>query len=168
MGRPKMSTRRYKYPLAILRNMWKILGTEAIYLDIPVTWKKRMLELAPEDDKGKKFKEILTDSDVEYIFNAESLEHTFFIRLKDEITPEEIQSMADTVLDTLKALEVPVVQIEDDVQRYQVIITNYHEPEIIGLNKTPGMSSGQVFMPIISSLNAPGQLNPKFSGGYDS
>ncbi len=90
------------------------------------------------------------------------MEHTFFIRLEDEITPEQIQNMADVVLDTLKASEVPVVEIEEDVQRYQVIITNYHEPEIIGLNKTPGMSSGQVFLPIIKSLNAPGQLNQKF------
>jgi hypothetical protein len=142
--------------------MWKILGKEAIYIDIPETWKKGMLELTPDDEKGKLFKEILQASEVEYLFNAQTLEHTFFIRLSDDITPEQIQSMADTTLDILKALEVPVVEIEKDVQRYQVIITNYHEPEIIGLNKTPGMSSGQVFLPIIKSLNAPGQLNQKF------
>ena len=142
--------------------MWKILGKEAIYIDIPETWKQRMLELVEDDEKGKEFKSILNASKVEYIFNSQTLEHTFFIRLEDEITPEQIQNMADVVLDTLKASEVPVVEIEEDVQRYQVIITNYHEPEIIGLNKTPGMSSGQVFMPIIKSLNAPGQLNQKF------
>jgi hypothetical protein len=142
--------------------MWKILGKEAIYIDIPETWKQRMLELVEDDEKGKEFKSILNASKVEYIFNSQTLEHTFFIRLEDEITPEQIQNMADVVLDTLKASEVPVVEIEENVQRYQVIITNYHEPEIIGLNKTPGMSSGQVFMPIIKSLNAPGQLNQKF------
>lgn len=142
--------------------MWKILGKEAIYIDIPETWKQRMLELVKDDEKGKEFKSILEASKVEYIFNSQTLEHTFFIRLEDEITPEQIQNMADVVLDTLKASEVPVVEIEEDVQRYQVIITNYHEPEIIGLNKTPGMSSGQVFLPIIKSLNAPGQLNQKF------
>lgn len=144
--------------------MWKILGKEAIYIDIPETWKKGMLELTPEDDKGKLFKEILQASEVEYLFNAQTLEHTFFIRLSDDITPEQIQSMADTTLDILKALEVPVVEIEKDVQRYQVIITNYHEPELIGLNKTPGMSSGQVFLPIINSLASPGRLNQKFNG----
>lgn len=142
--------------------MWKILGKEAIYIDIPETWKQRMLELVEDDEKGKEFKSILNASKVEYIFNSQTLEHTFFIRLEDEITPEQIQNMADVILDTLKASEAPVVEIEEDVQRYQVIITNYHEPEIIGLNKTPGMSSGQVFLPIIKSLNAPGQLNQKF------
>ena len=144
--------------------MWKILGKEAIYIDIPETWKKGMLELTPDDEKGKLFKEILQASEVEYLFNAQTLEHTFFIRLSDDITPEQIQSMADTTLDILKALEVPVVEIEKDVQRYQVIITNYHEPELIGLNKTPGMSSGQVFLPIINSLASPGRLNQKFNG----
>ncbi len=143
--------------------MWKILGKEVIYIDIPVTWKERMLELAQDDDKGKEFKAILDASKVEYLFNPQTLEHTFFIRLEDDITPEQIQNMADVVLDTLKTLEIPVVEIEDTVQRYQVIITNYHEPELIGLNKTPGMSSGQVFMPIIKSLNSPGQLNQQFN-----
>jgi len=144
--------------------MWKILGIDVIYIDIPDTWKKRMLELTPEDEKGKRFKEILEASKVEYLFNAQTEEHTFFIRLDDGITPEEIQSMADVTLNILKTLEIPVVEIEDTVQKYQVIITNYHEPEIIGLNKTPGMSSGQVFLPIIKSLSSPGHLNQSFNG----
>jgi len=144
--------------------MWKILGKEAIYIDIPNTWKERMLELMSDDDKGKKFKDIVSKSKVEYLFNSQSLEHTFFIRLDDDYTPEDIQELADATLSTLKTLDVPVVQIEDDIQRYQVIITNYHEPELIGLDKTPGMSSGQVFMPIINSLNGPGQMNSHFNG----
>jgi len=139
--------------------MWKILGKEVIYIDIPVTWKECMLELVPDDEKGKKFKEIVSKSKVEYIFNAQTEEHTFFIRLDDDVSPEDIQILADATLDTLKALEIPVVEIEGVRQKYQVIITNYHEPEIIGLNKTPGMSSGQVFMPIFKSLDSPGQMN---------
>lgn len=144
--------------------MWKILGKEAIYVDIPETWKERMLELASDDDKGKKFKEIVSKSEVEYLFNPQTEEHTFFIRLSDDIVPEDIQTLADATLDILKPLEYPVVEIEETRQKYQVIITNYHEPEIIGLNKTPGMSSGQVFLPIIGSLNAPGQMNKQFNG----
>jgi hypothetical protein len=143
--------------------MWKILGKEAIYIDIPVTWKERMLELTADDDKGKTFKDILSRSEVEYLFNPQTEEHTFFIRLDDAITPEEIQTMADSTLDTLKALEIPVVEIEETRQKYQVIITNYHEPELIGLNKTEGMSSGQVFLPIINSLSSPGKLNQSFN-----
>lgn len=146
--------------------MWKILGKEAIYIDIPVTWKERMLELMADDEKGKKFKEIVSKSKVEYLFNAQTEEHTFFIRLEDDISPEDIQDMADATLALLKTLEIPVIEVEGNRQRYQVIITNYHEPEIIGLNKTPGMSSGQVFMPIIKSLDAPGQMNKQFNG-YD-
>ena len=93
--------------------MWKILGKEAIYIDIPATWKERMLEIVADDDKGKLFKDILAKSNVEYIFNSQTLEHTFFIRLADEVTPEEIQTMADCVLETLKSLEMPVVEVVD-------------------------------------------------------
>ena len=144
--------------------MWKILGKEAIYIDIPNTWKERMLELMSDDEKGKKFKEIVTASKVEYLFNPQTEEHTFFIRLDDEYSPEDIQDLADATLETLKSLDMPVVEIEETRQKYQVIITNYHEPELIGLNKTPGMSSGQVFMPIIKSLDRPGQLNTGIKG----
>lgn len=142
--------------------MWKILGEATIYIDIARTWKKRMLELAGDDEKSCKFKEIVDASEVSYLLNGTTEEHTFFIRVSDDITPEEIQILADVSLDILKAVEFPPVEVEDVRQKYQVVITNWHEPEIIGLNKTPGMSSGQVFKPIISSLDAPGKLNVNF------
>jgi len=139
--------------------MWKILGKDAIYIDIPETWKSRMLELAGDDEKSQKFKEIVSVSEVTYLMNGSTEEHTFFIRLDKAVTPEEIQVLADVALEILKASEHPCIAIEDQVQRYQVVITNWEEPEIIGLNKTPGMSSGQVFLPIIQGMDAPGRPN---------
>ena len=139
--------------------MWKILGEDAIYIDIPETWKRRMIALAGEGEKPDKFKKIVGESEVTYLLNGTTEEHTFFIHLSDDVTPEEIQALADVTLDILKSSEHPCISVEDQVQRYQVIITNYHEPEIIGLNKTPGMSSGAVFMPIIKGLDAPGRVN---------
>ncbi len=139
--------------------MWKILGEDAIYIDIPETWKRRMIALAGEGEKPEKFKKIVGESEVTYLLNGTTEEHTFFIHLSDDITPEDIQALADVTLDILKASEHPCIAVENQVQRYQVIITNYHEPEIIGKNKTPGMSSGAVFMPIIKGLDGPGRMN---------
>ncbi len=139
--------------------MWKILGEEAIYIDIPETWKRRMVAFAGNGEKEDLFRKIVGESKVEYMMNGETEEHTFFIRLSDDVTPEQIQALADVALDILKKSEFPCISVEDVVQRYQVIITNYHEPEIIGLNKTPGMSSGAVFMPIIQGLSSPGRMN---------
>ncbi len=150
--------------------MWKILGHDALYVEIPDVWKKRMLELSetlPEDaEKAKRFRDIVGGSEVTYMLNGTTEEHTFFIRVSDNITPEEIQILADVSLDILKKSEDPCIIIEDVRQKYQVIITNWHEPEIIGLNKTPGMSSGEVFKPIIQGLDKPGRLNPAFSNQY--
>ena len=139
--------------------MWKILGENAIYIDIPETWKRRMIAFAGEGEKPEKFKRIVGESKVTYMMNGTTEEHTFFIHLSDDITPEDIQDLADVTLDILKASEYPCISVEDKVQRYQVIITNYHEPEIIGKNKTPGMSSGAVFLPIIKGLDSPGREN---------
>lgn len=146
--------------------MWKILGKDAMYVEIPMVWKQRMLELAGDDEKSLKFKEIVEGAEVTYMLNGTTEEHTFFIRVPDEITPDEIQVLADVALDILKRTEQPCISVEDVVQRYQVIITNWHEPEIIGKNKTPGMSSGEVFKPIIQGLNAPGRLNPAFNDQF--
>lgn len=152
----------HRYPDA----MWKILGKDAIYIDIAPTWKARMLELAGDDEKSIKFKEIVESSEVTYLLNGTTEEHTFFIKVADEVTPEEIQILADVTLDILKNSETPVVEIMDVVQRYQVIITNWKEPEIIGLNKTPGMSSGEVFKPIIQALDSQGRLNAMYNDQF--
>lgn len=143
--------------------MWKILGEETFYLEIGPTWKRRMIAFAGDDEKSQKFKEIVEASEVQYMLNGGTEEHIFFIRLADEVTPEEIQGLADVALDILKTVPFPCVEVEKTVQRYQVIITNYHEPEIIGLNKTEGMSSGAVFLPIIQGLDSPGRMNSNFS-----
>ncbi len=150
--------------------MWKILGRDALYVEIPDVWKQRMLELSeslPEDsEKAARFREIVGDAEVTYLLNGTTEEHTFFIRIPDEIEPEEIQVLADVALDVLKKTQDPCISINDVVQKYQVVITNWHEPEIIGLNKTPGMSSGEVFKPIIKGLDAPGRVNTAYGNQY--
>jgi len=142
--------------------MWKILGEETFYLDVGPTWKRRMVALAGDDEKSQKFKEIVDASEVQYMLNGGTEEHIFFIKLSDDITPDEIQCLADVALEILKNIPYPCVEVNKIVQRYQVIITNYHEPEIIGLNKTEGMSSGEVFKPIIQGLDSPGRVNAKY------
>lgn len=146
--------------------MFKILGKEALYIDIADTWKRGMLELAKDDEKSCKFKDVVGRSSITYLLNGTTEEHTFKIEVPDEVTPEEIQAMADVALDILKELEVPCVEVDGQVQRYQVIISNWKEPEIIGLNKTPGMSSGEVFKPIIQGLDKQGRLNKDFESRY--
>ena len=135
-------------------------------MEIPQVWKQRMLELAGDDEKSSKFKEIVEGAEVTYMLNGTTEEHTFFIKVPDEITPEEIQILADVALDILKASEDPCIEVEGVRQRYQVVITNWKEPEIIGQNKTPGMSSGEVFKPIIQGLDAPGRANPAFNDRF--
>lgn len=142
--------------------MFRILGEDALYINIASTFKRRMLALASKDDeKEREFSEILERSEVTYMLNGTTEEHTFFINVPKEITPEQIQTMADASLAILgRTVEkTPAVEVDGVRQRYQVIITNWEEPEIIGLRKTPGMSSGEVFKPIFKALDAPGRAN---------
>ncbi len=145
--------------------MFSILGREALYVEIADVFMARMTELADADDEKERY---LVDtfgvSDVSYMFNAVDEVHTFFIRIPKDITPDQIQTMADAVLAILGRTveEIPCVAVDDIRQRYNVIITNYEEPEIIGMNKTEGYSSGEVFRPIFDSLGSAGRPNPNF------
>jgi len=143
--------------------MWNILGVKTLYIDIPNTVKIRLIELAGDGEKETVFRELMERSEVTFLLNGETEENAFFIAVPDDLTPEQIQIMADVILATAKAIEFPFVTVEDVEQRYQVIITNNKEPELIGLNKTPGMSSAEVFKPIIKSLDSRGRVNSEFN-----
>jgi hypothetical protein len=146
--------------------MWKILGMKTIYIDIPYTAKSRLIELAGDGEKDVIFKDLMERSEVMFLLNGETEENSFFITVPDDLTPEDIQVMADVVLDIAKAIEFPFIEVEGIEQRYQVIITNSKEPELIGMNKTPGMSSAEVFKPIIRSLDSRGRVNPEFNNRF--
>ena len=142
--------------------MWKILGMKTIYIDIPNTAKNRLIDLAGSGEKEVKFKGLMRRSEVTFLLNGETEENSFFIAVPEDLTPEDIQTMADVILEIAKTIEFPFVEVESVEQRYQVIITNNKEPELIGLNKTPGMTSVEVFKPIIRSLDSRGKTNPDF------
>ncbi|MDR3074822.1 MAG: hypothetical protein LBU30_02130 [Candidatus Methanoplasma sp.] len=142
--------------------MWKILGAETIYIDLPGTAKRRLIELAEDGEKGTRFRELMERSEIMFLLNGETEENSFFITVPDDLGPAGIQTMADVILDIAKNAGFPFITAGDKEQRYQVIITNNKEPELIGLNKTPGMSSVEVFRPIIKSLDSRGRANPEF------
>ena len=146
--------------------MWKILGIKTIYIDIPNTVKNRLIELAGDGEKEAVFKDLMERSEVMFLLNGETEENSFFIKVPDDLTPEDIQVMADVILGIAKTIEFPFVSVEDAEQRYQVIITNNKEPELLGYNKTPGMSSAEVFKPVIKSLDGRGRANPEFSNRF--
>ncbi len=142
--------------------MWKVLGKKAMFLDIPHVFSERMGELAGEGEGPDRFRECLEESEIKIFMNPETEEISFMIYLPEDLSPEDIQSMADISLSVAKDFEAPFISVEDVEQRYKIILTNNREPELIGLNKTEGFSSGQVFMPIFDALSKPGRMNPKF------
>ena len=146
--------------------MWKILGMKTIYLDIPNTAKNRLIDLAGEGEKETIFKDLMERSEMIFLLNGETEENSFFITVPGDLTPEDIQIMADVILEVAKTIEFPFIEVEGIEQRYRVIITNSKEPELIGMNKTPGMSSVEVFKPIIKSLDSRGRLNPEFNNRF--
>lgn len=142
--------------------MWKILGENAIYLDLASTAKNIFMKHEGDDEKIQTFRKIIDKSEFSFLLNGETEEGAFFIRVSNDITPDEIQLMADIVLEILKNAEIPFVTVGDVEQRYKIIITNDIEPELIGLNKTPGMSSAEIFKPILKALDGRGRLNSDF------
>jgi len=139
--------------------MWQILGVNALYIEFADVWARRMTEISEDREDGEHFRELVKDAEVGHLFNGTSEIHTFMIDLPDSATPEDIQFLADVVLDVAKTSDFDFVSLDGEYQKCQVIFSNEKEPEIIGLDKAEGYSAGAVFKPIVDGWSKPGRPN---------
>lgn len=146
--------------------MWSILGEDAIYLDIPYKFKDKIMSATTDDENGKKFKDFMDRSDIRFMINGETEECCFMIQVPDEYSPEDIQFMADKMIEAILRNDKAPVSVDGVEQDYKIIINNNKEPEIIGLRKTPGMSAAEIFKPILNGWASPGRENPSSRGRY--
>ena len=133
------------------RCMWQILGANAMYVEFADMWKYRMIEIAEDRADGKKFIELMKDVSIAHMLNGSTEIHTFYVEVPKSFTAEDIQFLADVILDVANDSEVPFISFEGEYQHCQVIFTNEEEPEIIGLDKAEGYSAGAAFMPVLQS-----------------
>ncbi|MDR0778210.1 MAG: hypothetical protein LBE48_02065 [Methanomassiliicoccaceae archaeon] len=140
--------------------MWKILGVDSLYLEFAEVWKRRISEVVAENGNGKRFDELMKDSEVLYIMNGETEEHTFMVELPETLSNDDIQFLADEILNVAKTADFPFVTLNNNYEKCQVIFTTEKEPEILGLDKKEGISAGAVFAPILEGWG--GKRNQPF------
>jgi hypothetical protein len=131
--------------------MWKILGVDALYVEFADVWKERISEVVSEGDNGKRFKGLMKDADVLYMMNGATEEHTFMVELPETVSAEDLQFLADEIVNVAKTADFPFVSLNGNYEKCQVIFTTEKEPEILGLDKAKGISAGAVFAPILES-----------------
>jgi hypothetical protein len=139
--------------------MWQVLGANALYVEFAYVWKERMLEISDDREDGKRFRGLIRGAEVRHLFNGSTEIHTFMVDLPETATPDDIQFLADVILDVAKTADVDFVSLDGEYQKCQVIFSNEDEPEIIGLDKTKGYSAGAVFKPIVDGWGKPGRRN---------
>ena len=142
--------------------MWKILGTDALYVEFADVWKERITEIVSEKDDGGRFAGLMKDASVTYIMNGSTEVHTFIAELPETVSKDDIQFLADAVLDVAKTFGSPFVSLNDRYEKCQVIFTTEKEPEILGQDKAEGFSAGAVFAPIIEGWGGAGRKNEPF------
>jgi len=139
--------------------MWKILGVDAFYVEFADVWKKRITEIVSEGDNGKRFEALIKDADVMHLMNGDTEIHSFVVELSEKVTKEDIQFLADEILNVAKTADFPFVSLNNLYEKCQVIFTNEKEPEILGLDKAEGISAGAVFAPILEGWGDAGRKN---------
>lgn len=139
--------------------MWQILGVKAMYVEFADVWKQRMLEISEDRDEHDRFAKLMEMAKVTHLFNGTSETHTFMVDLPDAVPPEDIQFLADEILDVARTADFDFVALEHEYQRCQVIFSTEQEPEILGMDKKEGISAGAVFAPIVESWSQPGRRN---------
>jgi hypothetical protein len=139
--------------------MWKILGTDAMYLEFADVWKRRIVEIAAESENGGRFAELMKDVNVLYMMNGATEVHTFIAELPETTSKDDLQFLADVILDVAHNADFPFVSLNDNYEKCQVIFEAEREPEILGLDKEKGYSAGAVFSPILEGWGGSGK-NP--------
>jgi len=139
--------------------MWKIMGVDAFYVEFADVWKKRITEVVYEGDNGKRFETLIKDANVMHLMNGDTEIHSFVVELPETVTKEDIQFLADEVLNVAKTADFPFVSLNNLYEKCQVIFTNEKEPEILGLDKAEGISAGAVFAPILEGWGGAGRKN---------
>ena len=138
------------------------MGMDALYVEFADVWRRRIVEVVSEGDNGERFSELMKDAHIFYMMNGETEVHSFIVELPETLSKDDIQFLADEILNVAKTADFPFVSLNNEYERCQVIFTNEKEPEIIGLDKAEGMSSGAVFAPILESWGGAGRKNESF------
>ena len=133
------------------------MGSDAMYLEFADVWRKRISEIV---SNGKRFNDLMKNADVLYIMNGATEEHTFMVQLPESLSPDDVQFLADEILNVARTYEHPFVTLNDEREKCQVIFTTEKEPEILGLDKAEGISAGAVFQPIIEGWGGKGRQEP--------
>ena len=89
--------------------MWKILGADSLYLEFADVWKKRISEIVSNGDG--RFEELMKDSDVTYMMNGATEIHTFIVQLRETLSTDDVQFLADEILNVAKTYEHPFVSL---------------------------------------------------------
>ena len=140
--------------------MWKILGVDALYVEFADVWKRRIVEVVAEGGDGERFAKLMNDSEVTYMMNGSTEIHTFMVAVPVDISADDLQFLADEILRVAKTAEFPFVSLNNMYEKCQVIFDAEREPELIGIDKTEGFSSGAVFAPILEGWGGAGKKNP--------
>jgi len=140
--------------------MWKILGADALYLEFADVWKRRIVEIVSETDEGERFAKLMKDSDVKHLMNGETEVHTFLVEVPTDISGDDLQFLADVILNVAKTADFHFVSLNGGYEKCQVIFDAMREPEILGYDKAEGYSSGAVFAPILTGWGDAGRKNP--------
>jgi hypothetical protein len=136
--------------------MWKILGSDALYLEFADVWRREISKIV---NGRERFAELMEGADVRYMMNGATEVHTFMVELPDTLSPEDVQFLADEILGVANGFEHPFVSLNGEYEKCQVIFTTEREPEIIGLDKKKGISAGAVFQPILDAWGGAGKNN---------
>lgn len=110
---------------------------------------------ASECDDFETFEELIEQGELTYIHNTQTDVHAFIIQFPESVGKEELDYLSSFVRELREGMGVPTISFQDTPQRCRIIFTSEKEPELLGLNKTEGMSSGALFQPIFDSWSSP-------------
>jgi hypothetical protein len=135
--------------------MWKVLGRDAELVRIAELWKEGITALASDYEDFETFQELMAQAELTYLHNTQDDVHAFILQFPETVQKEELDFLSSFVRMVREEAGVSTITFQDKPQRCRLVFTSEKEPELLGLNKTEGYSSGALFQPIFDSWDKP-------------
>lgn len=133
--------------------MWKVLGRDATKVRFGEIWMEEILYLAKDHEDFETFRDLMAQAELVYLHNAHDDVHGFVLQFPKSVEKEELDLLASMTRSLREEAGVATVSFQGQPQRCRLVFTSDEEPELLGLNKTEGYSSGALFQPIFDSWN---------------
>lgn len=123
--------------------MWKVLGDPTVMIKAGDVWEEKLFALSKKKKGSERFRELMSEAEIVYRFDPMAEVHCFFVQMPTKTEMEELEFLKDFILKLHKGAKVPVIEFNDEPQKFTIVLTAESEKDIHEMRKEKREKGGE-------------------------